>query len=162
MKKLAVLVRRLHKKRHDTKKPMSVIGLSHHENVSNVVHMKCMCGMLTREMYAIGCLMNCALCAGNRRSAAGHLEALTETIREAHMRELDLPERRLKLEEDQLHFQREQWERHNAEPVFANVPRDRVGHDVPFVYACEEVNAEPDLHVLQPAAMERVLKPHEL
>ncbi len=83
-------------------------------------------------------------------------------ICEAHMRELDLQERRLKLEEDQL--QHEQWERRNAEPVFANVHCNEIAHDVPLVYAREEVNvqAEPDLYVMQPATLQRVLKPHEL
>ncbi len=102
--------------------------------------------------------------SGNRRSATGHLEALTETIREARMRELDMQERCLKLEEDQLCFQREQWERQNAEPVFANIHCNEIVHDVLLVYACEEVNvqAEPDLHVMQPATLQHVLKPHEL
>ena len=78
------------------------------------------------------------------------------------MRELDLQERRLKLEEDKLRFEREQWERCNPEPVFMR--RNEAADNVQFVYARDEENApaEPDLHVLQPARMERVLKPHEL
>ncbi len=102
------------------------------------------------------------LCTGNRRSAAGHLEALTETIREAHMRELDLQERHLKLEEEQLKFQCEQWARQNAEPVFA--PRNKAANEVRFVYAHDEcVQGEPDLHVLQPLQrVECVLKHDEL
>ena len=90
-----------------------------------------------------------------------HLKALTETIREARMRELDLQERCLKLEEEQLKFQREQWARHNAEPVFASMPRNEA--DIRLVYHNEaNEQAEPDLHVLQPARMERVLKHSEL
>ncbi len=81
------------------------------------------------------------------------------------MRELDLQERHLQLEEEQLKFQHEQWARRNAEPVFANVPCNESAQGVRFVYAQDEGNeqaAEPDLHVLQPARMERILKHHEM
>ncbi len=77
------------------------------------------------------------------------------------MRELDLQERRLKLEEEQLKFQCEQWARRNAEPVFASMPRNEA--DVRLVYHNEaNEQVEPDLHVLQPARMEHVLKYSEL
>ena len=76
------------------------------------------------------------------------------------MRELDLQERCLKLEEEQLKFQREQWARRNEEPVFA--PRNQVADQVRFMYARDDHigQGEPDLHVLQP--VERVLKHDEL
>ncbi len=95
---------------------------------------------------------------GNKRSAARQLEALTETLRKACMRELDLQEHRLRLEEEQLKFQHEQWARRQAEPVFARVPRNKTNEGFHFVYADEDAGAEPDLHVMQPA---RVLKPHK-
>ncbi len=95
---------------------------------------------------------------GSKRSAAGQLEALTETLHEARMRELDLQERRLRLEEEQLKFQYEQWAWRQSEPVFARVPQNETTEGFRFVYANEEAGAEPDLHVMQPAC---VLKPHE-
>ncbi len=55
--------------------------------------------------------------SGNRRSTAGNFEFLTETLREARMRELALEERKLKLEEDRLQFECEKWakEQHQQE-----------------------------------------------
>ncbi len=76
------------------------------------------------------------------------------------MRELDLQERCLKLEEEQLKFQCEQWARRNAEPVFA--PRNEAADQVCFVYEHDEVApGEPDLHVLQ-LLQHRILKHDEL
>ncbi len=104
-------------------------------------------------------VMSSAFVTGNKRSTAGQLEALTETLHEAHMRELDIQERHLRLEEKQLKFQHEQWVRRQSEPVFTRVPRNESNAGFHFVYANEDEDAaEPDLHVMQPA---RVLKPHE-
>ncbi len=76
------------------------------------------------------------------------------------MRELDLQERCLKLEEEQLQFQCEQWARRNAEPVFA--PRNEAATAMRFMYEHDEVApGEPDLHILQPM-QHRILKPDEL
>ncbi len=51
------------------------------------------------------------LISGNRRSAAGNFEFLSETVREVKLREIALEERKVKLEEERFKFEREKWER---------------------------------------------------
>ncbi len=61
-------------------------------------------GLQSRNVHLLSFFVS-----GNRRSTAGNFEYLTETLREARMRELALEERKIKLEEDKLQFEREKW-----------------------------------------------------
>ncbi len=70
-------------------------------------------------MYAwlLGAWLICVYCvtiaimfgSGNRRSAASNFEFLNETLCEAKLREIAVEERKIKLEEDKLKFERKNW-----------------------------------------------------
>ena len=69
----------------------------------------CVCVCLSAFVLHAVCVKKGCFLVGNRRSVAGNFDALTATLRESHMKELELEECHLKLKEEKLKFECEKW-----------------------------------------------------